>query len=823
MAAMATGKKGKTIIGTVRSDTLSGTANDDHIFGLAGNDRLYGGNGDDVLDGGSGDDKLFGEDGCDKLTGGEGADQLTGGAGNDTLVVDLFDTKVAGGTGIDHVILTGADGFQDYGGKTTQWTGIETISGTAFSDRVDFSSFQTGLTIDGGSGDDIVFTGAGNDVVKGGEGSDYISTGGGDDLITVSADDQYVDAGQGYDRVVLTGAPDTSGRLTFISSLFLGVEKVTGTAFNDTIELLGLADAVVVNAGAGADVIYGGLGADSLFGGAGNDLLFAGFEDAVVSGGDGMDRVGVYSPYDGASQQLIANGNWNSIEGILGTAYADYIDLRALKSDVFIEAGTGDDIVYGGSRSDTALLGEGADTLYGGKGLDTAIFTGNAADYRFDNSKGWFEVSDQRPVGTGVSSDGTDALYDVEVYRFADGDYSLNQLLALPIFGTEAADTIVGSLTDNTIDARGGDDYVAAGSGNDIVRGGAGNDTIYGEDGNDILSGNEGDDRLDGSDGVDTAVFTGTTSDYRIDTSKGWLEITDFGPAGSSTLRDGTDALYNIELFQFADGTYSLTELLALPIYGSDTADTISGSEADNTIYALGGNDTVFGNGGNDTIYGGAGEDMMFGGAGDDTFYTDTSDRVIYGDSGFDRIFLTVTTGGTIGIDTGSSIEEVHGNAGNDIIAAEYSSTSIVAFGGDGNDTLAMGSGSDTLDGGNGDDVLFGGLGSDVLLGGEGGDYLNGGAGDDYLYGGNGIATLIGGSGSDQFAFKAGDQGTSEIQDFTLGNDKINLTGMGLTYNDLVIADYGSQVMIGLGAAFTYIVVVWNQTAASFTEDQFLF
>jgi Ca2+-binding RTX toxin-like protein len=104
--------------------------------------------------------------------------------------------------------------------------------------------------------------------------------------------------------------------------------------------------------------------------------------------------------------------------------------------------------------------------------------------------------------------------------------------------------------------------------------------------------------------------------------------------------------------------------------------------------------------------------------------------------------------------------------------------------GGNGNDSLIGNAGNDTLIGGNGTDFLVGSAGNDLLNGGNGSDTLRGGLGND---------TLIGGLGPDVFVFASG-EGTDTITDFSLGSDKIGLTG-GLTFGNLSFS--GNQIRIG--------------------------
>ncbi|MFM5994700.1 MAG: calcium-binding protein, partial [Dolichospermum sp.] len=114
----------------------------------------------------------------------------------------------------------------------------------------------------------------------------------------------------------------------------------------------------------------------------------------------------------------------------------------------------------------------------------------------------------------------------------------------------------------------------------------------------------------------------------------------------------------------------------------------------------------------------------------------------------------------------------------------------LTAIGGAGNDSLTGGTGSNTLTGGAGNDSLTGGAGNDTLTGGTGNDTLTGGAGNDSLIGGAGSDNLTGGAGNDIFRYTAltdSNAGTltgenltfDTITDFTKGQDKIDVTGLG--------------------------------------------
>ena len=131
--------------------------------------------------------------------------------------------------------------------------------------------------------------------------------------------------------------------------------------------------------------------------------------------------------------------------------------------------------------------------------------------------------------------------------------------------------------------------------------------------------------------------------------------------------------------------------------------------------------------------------------------------------------------------------------------------TEIVAFGGNGNDTISLdnavlppaqlfgGNGNDVLTGGSGADQLFGGNGNDTLNGGDGNDILNGGHGNDTVIGGKGTDTAFLGAGNDTFIWNPGD-----------GNDMVD-GGRGfdtLVFNGKTTGEIFSIDAKGSGATF---------------------
>lgn len=86
----------------------------------------------------------------------------------------------------------------------------------------------------------------------------------------------------------------------------------------------------------------------------------------------------------------------------------------------------------------------------------------------------------------------------------------------------------------------------------------------------------------------------------------------------------------------------------------------------------------------------------------------------------------------------------VYGQGSSDLLFADVLSSSVIFFGGDGDDVLVGGRGADTIYGGAGNDIVFGGTLSVDL-----GDVLIGNAGDDFIVGHYGADSIDGGAGQD--------------------------------------------------------------------------
>ena len=393
--SIASGSGADTIDAGTGNDTISGGDGNDCIFAGSNNDRLLGDDGDDSLDGGVGSDTLYGgsghdlvigggntgnadllygEDGNDTLYGGSGAgaDTLYGGTGDDLLDGLRGNDLVEGGTGSDTILLTGdtgndtviggedadtsdrdvldasaltgsasvtASGFEAgtlvFAGDTVSFSQVEEFVLTANSDTFDASLSTSAATVDAGSGDDTLISGAGADLLSGGDDDDAFVFGDG-------AGNDTIDGGEGgsdndlMDFSALTGpvSLDYSGSEAGTATdgaytiTFTGIEAADLSTLDDTVDGTASTGALNIDAAGGADSIDGGSAGDTLLGGGGSD---------TIAGGSGADS-------------LSGGGQGDLLDG-----------------------GSGADTLAGGAGSDTLIGGAGNDCLSGSSGND--LFT----------------------------------------------------------------------------------------------------------------------------------------------------------------------------------------------------------------------------------------------------------------------------------------------------------------------------------------------------------------------------------------------------------------------------------------------------------------
>lgn len=222
----------------------------------------------------------------------------------------------------------------------------------------------------------------------------------------------------------------------------------------------------------------------------------------------------------------------------------------------FIDAGRGNDTIFGSSNPDVIFGGDGNDTIYGG------------------NEAGRFQPGDTIYGGPG----------DDTIYTLGGDDY---------VLGEDGNDVIYGNFafaSDNpTIDG---------GSGNDIIYAGNGfgrSAIIYGGSGNDIIHGMNGAARLYGGQGNDVYEVTTEGQIVYEDTTDPYL-LRLLGPE--------IDNVYAYVNFELPDRVENL-----IMVYGTQAIGF--GNSTDNIIYGNDRANNIEGKGGYDTLTGGGGTDLF--------------------------------------------------------------------------------------------------------------------------------------------------------------------------------------------------------------------
>ncbi len=553
---------------------------------------------------------------------------------------------------------------------------------------------------------------------------------------------------------------------------------------------------------------------------------------------------------------------------VLSYNFGNYQKIYLPDGDDVIEAGGGNDLVYGdnfvtnpvvvsiGSRRDS-LFGEGGkDSLFGQEEDDVlsgGSDEGMSADDSLDGGEGTDRVLQEVDAGmqtlTNVllMGEGMDSLVDIE------------------------RATLIGGNSANTIDAS----LFTLGSVTLIGKGG--NDTLKGSAADDVLQGDEGDDSLNGGIGNDTYVFVGA--------ALGTDTIVESANLGSDTLDfSGFNQAVIVDL-QFATSqTVNATNLMLVlgnatsleNVIGSSFGDMIQGNSRDNMLVGGSGDDTAFGGigddvlqGGNDNdelhgdadddvIDGGNGNDMLFGDDGNDVLTGGLDDDVINGGTGIDQLSeagsgdFTLTNSSLSGVGTdvlsGLEIANLTGNAGlNTFTVSGWTGTGTLNGAG-GSNTVVSTSNSNfvltdssltvtghgnlslinitqaLLTGGVSDNTIDASAftGITTLSGNAGRDTLRGGSGNDVLIGGTDNDQLIGNAGDDSYQFDIGWGVDTVVELSGQGFDTIDFglvnTGLHFTRGaaNLTVSDLTTNLLTHVGNTIESLI-------GGMSNDQFIF
>ena len=723
-----------------------GTDNWIGIDGIGGsdfNDMLTGdNNGNNWLYGNGGNDTLAGLGGNDQLDGGDGFDTADYSAATGPVTVNLGTNSSSGAAGNDTL------------------TTIEAVLGSAFNDSL--SGDANDNLLDGGAGNDTLSGAAGNDTLRGGAGSDSLNGGSGNDYIDGGAvldrlnylDGNTVTYGNAGNGVVvnlaLGTATDASGGSSVGTDSLSNTPFVVGTGFNDT--LTGSNDLIF-------EVFIGGLGDDIIDGGALTDTLNglnsnrAGYSNVNALGSVTVDL----DTTDGVG--ITTTGAFARATGSSGNDTLININ--------HAQGGSGNDFIYGSSRTDVT------ETLEGRTGNDLLDGRGGNDVARYDYASGGVVASLATGTATGPT---TTQTISGTAYTVTDVDTLVN---IESLRGSQFADTLTGGNPANDafefFQGNGGNDLIDGGSGFDrvdytnamlgvtVTLGGTSDGTAT--DGLPILNGaiqyagtagavigtdtlrnieavrgSQFDDALTGSNIASLESFEGRAGNDVID-GLGGTDRADYQSSPNGVVvtlgLNGATGEASADGWGYADVLRNIED-----VRGSrDTNDTIIGNELNNRLDGQGGNDNLSGGAGNDTLVGGDGQDTLDGGTGDDTLDGGNGNDSLSGGPGAD----TLTGGaGTDVLDGGAMLDIIGGTDSN---TASYASAA-------GPVTLDLGTGQATNDGTGGTDTLLniatvigsssadnltGGSGSawiEIFTGGLGNDTIDGGAINDTVWGG---------------------------------------------------------------------------------------
>jgi Ca2+-binding RTX toxin-like protein len=573
--------------------------------------------------------------------------------------------------------------------------------------------------IDGGAGDDNLYTGEGGgyDTVLGGLGNDIISY----SMVPGSYATLRGGGGEGYEVLNVEGvtgelliyvALDTAGENIFDTSVYaamsanraelteLFTRKLPGAAgflYSDIyadFETL-FFNEVNITAGPGNDALVPGPAGGNLSGGAGSDLLVSRQGDDILLGGSGLDT------------------------------YAFNISM-------------GDDLIAGETNG-------GAVLSFIGHALSDLFFSAEGSDLRIDAIGGSVTVANYFAGG----GNGLDFIFDTADYRGTRDLVGLGAVAGVATTGL----SFIGDTANNVFNT-------AQSISN-------GNDSYQGMGGSDYFGGSPGADVFDGGIGNDLISYANSTTGVTVDLQSGRGYVGD--AAG--------DVYINIENVVGAAGASTLLgDRFNNTLMGRDEADTISGrggadfligGAGDDSVSGDGGDDMVFGDTGKDTLDGGDGDDvlsggddadLLLGGAGDDVLNGNAGNDSLRGEGGDDSMVyddaetpddpedgLDVFDGGddfdtidftqfaaAVVVDLRGAVGSAQTRDGETLESDVGALRTVVLFthveaitGSRLNDVLVGDAGANRLDGDGGDDQLIGGQGADTLTGGVGADTAN--------------------------------------------------------------------------------------------------
>ena len=536
---------------------------------------------------------------------------------------------------------------------------------------------------------------------------------------------------------------------------------------------------------------------------------------------------------------------------VAGTAAGETISVpvAATYGVTSVDAGAGNDVVYGHSGTDLIAGNLGADNLYGGDGQDwldggfdnDALYGGGGDDLLNGGQNN--DVLDGGPGDDVYFDDAGNDIFKIEQWARQDTilgtrfggvaqDDQIQLAFGLYIDATtrEGVDLRVRYSYDNLGGSFLVKDYFTAPAMIDRI-------TSYDRNSNALLTKTaaaiwqDAQGGVSGTDAPDTLVTASTdgenvgrTVSVDLYARYSWTSQSTWTNQYGSQLRSaminddgsGTDTTYDaLGMAAWASSvkTYAASGLLivetqymddgvSVHAYGGPGGDVVNGVNGNDEISGRGGVDYLYGGAGDDTLYGGGGADYLYGGVGRDALNGGTEfDFAAYNDGSAPygvvaSLYNSAVNTNSAAGDTYVGVEGLIGSEAADVLSGDSSANQLYGLGGvdqiygnAGNDVLYGGGGADKLYGNDGADTIYGEDDADLIYGGAGADVLGGGAGADTIYGEADGDSITGGDGNDAIN---GGAGADTIQG-EAGADWID----GAADNDVISGQAGSDTIYG--------------------------
>lgn len=745
--------------------TYTGAGQDTITLPAGGLNVVFAGNGDDVITappGAQGTYVIFAEGGADMI-------DIPGGnvivfSGEDFKMRDIFLTEFAqGNVTADRVrSLLGLleDDTADPNGEAFYDVGDEEPVNLAtllanYTEITQLNADRDNESITVGSGNHIILSGKGDDVIRGdldGTGDVTVLSGAGDDDIAIGGTTVYIEGGAGSDTIEVNGEDVEVwgwGQAAGENGSLGSASEIDALAQND-----------------GADIIIGGSGDDRLHGQGGDDLIEGNGGNDTMSGGLGDDVMA------GGTFAFSVDGVARDIRDVdLTASLSGEMDIRIL------DLADGNDTIRGGLGNDILLGGGGGDTLEGAGGLDflagdfaSIIVSGNMvarhmSSLFIESSRQGADTLDGGAMDDILLGGGAgDSLTAASGDNILLGDFG-------SIDGTNIRDDV--TLIASFNNAMGGDDTLVTGRGNDRLIGGEGNDELNAGLGVDFLFGDNA--SLDYTTGLFTGLALDTDGDDTLilgENLGGALpapdDLEDFviGGLGNDTVTAGTGGL--TFLGDAGEMQLSANGLAALAVYEdpgqSPSAQVLAQAQAAwflfDTLVEEARTHADARDGNDHAIVAGGINAMALGGGDDRAELLDGLNHVL-GDDGVIRTSASA--------DGQSVIHEMISTA----MAAASGRDHITA--GDGNNVVIAGDQEDVVEAGDGFNLVLGDRGSFLTSNDQTTGYLRSDAslagGDDRITTGAGSSIIIAGQGADTVSVGAGnDVATGDDAEITHSN-----------------------------------------------------